>query len=152
MLGARVAYHEGSGQTSVGGHPRFAAAKRFLVEPGTSLSGCCARRSGEATIKRSIIAFAAVFIVGRLAAQEYPPGLFENSPVIPSGPPGATAPSEPPDAGAPSEEAGGSGSDDDYCASVANRTFRNLAEVKRAHARCDRPGKPLPAPNDEGDK
>ena len=33
-----------------------------------------------------------------LAAQDYPPGLFENSPVVPSGPPDATTPSQPPDA------------------------------------------------------
>ena len=26
---------------------------------------------------------------------------------------------------------------DDYCASIAGRTFRSLAEVKRAHAKCD---------------
>ena len=32
-----------------------------------------------------------------LAGQDYPPGLFERSPVVPSGPPDATAPSGPPE-------------------------------------------------------
>jgi hypothetical protein len=50
---------------------------------------------------------------------EYPSGLFENSPVIPSRPPDAARQL------------------DDYCADVARRTFRSQAEVKRAHALCD---------------
>lgn len=36
-----------------------------------------------------------------LAAQNCPPGLFENASVVPSGPPDATAPSQPPDAADP---------------------------------------------------
>jgi hypothetical protein len=63
-----------------------------------------------------------------LAAQDYPPGLFENSPVLPSGPPDAAGPFGPTDAVDPL---------DDYCDGLASRTFRSLAEVKRAHARCD---------------
>ena len=54
-----------------------------------------------APMNRSIIALAAALAAGpALAAQDdYPPGLFENSPVVPSGPPNAVAPSQPPDAG-----------------------------------------------------
>ncbi len=68
-----------------------------------------------------------------LAAQDYPPGLFENSPVVPSGPADATVPSGPPDAAFPF----GPPPDavdplDDYCAGVPFRTFRSLAEVRRA--------------------
>ncbi len=86
-----------------------------------------------------------------LAANDYPPGLFENSPVVPG--PGAAAPSEP-DAAAPSDPDDAAPSEppdavdagplepaaplDDYCASVASRTFHSLAEVRLAHARCDR--------------
>ena len=72
-----------------------------------------------------------------LAAQDYPPGLFENSPVVPSGPPDATTPSEPPDAADPFEILDPVGPLDDYCDGLASRIFRSLAEVKRAHARCD---------------
>jgi len=73
-----------------------------------------------------------------LAAQDYPPGLFENSPVVPSGPPDATAPSQPPDAAFPFEPPPDADDPlDDYCDGLASRTFRSLAEVKRAHARCD---------------
>ena len=66
----------------------------------------------------------------------YPPGLFEHSPVVPgpNDPPDSQGP--PPDAGAPPDE---NGSLDDYCASIASRTFHSLAEVKRAHAKCDNP-------------
>jgi hypothetical protein len=50
-------------------------------------------------MNRPIIALAAALAASpTLAAQDYPPGLFENSPVVPSGPPGATFPSGPPDA------------------------------------------------------
>jgi hypothetical protein len=70
-----------------------------------------------------------------LAAQDgYPPGLFEHSPVVPG-------PNDPPDSEGPPPDAGdaaqGHESLDDYCASIASRTFHSLAEVKRAHARCD---------------
>ena len=64
------------------------------------------------------------------APPEYPPGLFENSPVIGSEP----------DAPAPSIEPA-----PDDCAGIESRVFRSLAEVKAAHARCDLradPGKP----------
>ena len=73
-----------------------------------------------------------------LAAEDgYPPGLFEHSPVVPG-------PNDPPDSqGAPPADAGappdGDASLDDYCASIASRTFHSLAEVKRAHAHCDAP-------------
>jgi hypothetical protein len=113
-------------------------------------------------VKPPIIALAAALAASpALAAQDYPPGLFENSPVVPSGPPGAAVPSEspgaavpigPPDAEVPSEPADPAvplppaavGPPDDYCASVAFRTFRNLAEVRRAHARCDPPQRAAP--------
>jgi hypothetical protein len=73
-----------------------------------------------------------------LAAQDYPPRLFENSPVVPSGPPDATDPSGPPDAAFPfGPPPDADGSLDDYCAGVASRTFRSPVEVRQAHARCD---------------
>jgi len=74
-----------------------------------------------------------------LAASDYPPGLFENSPVVPSGPPIATAPSQPPDAPDPFGPPPPDAVDplDDYCAGLPFRTFRSLAEVRRAHAQCD---------------
>jgi hypothetical protein len=89
--------------------------------------------------KRSTIALAAALAASpALAAQDYPPGLFENSPIVPSGPPDSTDPSGPPDADVPF----GPPLDavdplDDYCAGVPFRTFRSLAEVRRAHAQCD---------------
>jgi hypothetical protein len=72
-----------------------------------------------------------------LAAEDgYPPGLFEHSPVVPG-------PNDPPDSQGPPADAGappdGNASLDDYCASIASRTFHSLVEVKRAHARCDAP-------------
>jgi len=98
------------------------------------------------------------------ADQDYPPGLFENSPVVPhgqqyQGPPDAGPPagdmyppdgSEPPMAGPPpgpmdpyaaeppvaAPPIAGSSMDD--CANMAFRVFNSLAEVRRAHARCDR--------------
>jgi hypothetical protein len=89
-------------------------------------------------MKRSILALAAFMAAGpALAADDgYPPGLFEHSPVVggPNDPP--------PDAAAPS---GADGSLEDYCASIASRTFHSLAEVKRAHARCDRAQEGAPA-------
>jgi len=94
---------------------------------------------------------AAALAASPLAAQDYPRGLFENSPVVPSGPPDATAPSGPPGGETPygpdAEE-----SQDDYCAGVEYRTFRSLAEVRRARARCERPRKPGQAPDDERDQ
>jgi hypothetical protein len=72
-----------------------------------------------------------------LDAQDYPPGLFENSPVVPSGPPVATAPSQLPDAADPFGPPDAVDPLDDYCDGLAFRTFRSLAEVKRAHAKCD---------------
>jgi hypothetical protein len=74
------------------------------------------------------------------AADGYPPGLFEHSPVVPgpNDPPDSQAPPQdaagPPDAGGPPD---GNGSLDDFCASIASRTFQSLAEVRRAHAQCD---------------
>src|ERR1700728_3071311 len=88
-------------------------------------------------MKSLIIALLAALAASpALAAEDgYPPGLFEHSPVVPrpSDPPDSQAP---PDAGGPPE---GNGSLDDYCASIASRTFHSLAEVKRAHAQCDAP-------------
>jgi hypothetical protein len=72
-----------------------------------------------------------------LATQDYPPGLFENSPVVPSGPPDATTPSQSSDAADPFGPPDAVDPLDDYCDGLASRTFRSLAEVKRAHARCD---------------
>ncbi len=89
-------------------------------------------------MKRSILALAAFMAAGPAFAADdgYPPGLFEHSPVVggPNDPP--------PDAAAPS---GADGSLEDYCASIASRTFHSLAEVKRAHARCDRAQEGAPA-------
>jgi hypothetical protein len=86
-------------------------------------------------MKALIPAFAAMLALSPAFAAEdgYPPGLFEHSPVVPgpNDPPGSQGA---PDAAGPSE---GNGSLDDYCASIASRTFHSLAEVKRAHARCD---------------
>jgi hypothetical protein len=95
-----------------------------------------------AAMKSFILAFVLALAASpALAAEDgYPPGLFEHSPVV--GPNGA-ADSQ----GSPAEAEGapqGSGSLDDYCASIASRTFHSLAEVKRAHARCD-PGQSAPA-------
>jgi hypothetical protein len=87
-------------------------------------------------MKTSIIVFVAALAASpALAAEDgYPPGLFEHSPVVPgpNDPPDSQGP--PPDAGGPPE---GNGSLDDYCASIASRTFHSLAEVRRAHAQCD---------------
>src|SRR5580693_3369065 len=82
-----------------------------------------------------IVLSAALAATPALAAEDgYPPGLFEHSPVVPGAndPPSSQGP--PPDAGDPPNT---NGSLDDYCASIASRTFHSLAEVKRAHARCD---------------
>jgi len=94
----------------------------------------------------SIIALAVLASSPAFASEDYPPGLFESSPVVPSGP-DAAVPSGPPDAAAPSGPAevavpfqppNAVGRTDDYCAGVAFRTFRSLVEVGLAHARCDR--------------
>jgi hypothetical protein len=87
----------------------------------------------------AIIALAAALAASpALAAQDdYPRGLFENSPVVPSGPPDATAPSEPAEAAAPFGSPNVGGPLDNDCAGLASRTFRSLAEVRQAHARCD---------------
>jgi hypothetical protein len=96
-------------------------------------------------MKSSIIAFVVALAASpALAAQDgYPPGLFEHSPVVPgpNDPPDSQGP--PPDAGGPPD---GNGSLDDYCASIASRTFHSLAEVRRAHAQCD-PGQGNPPPD-----
>jgi hypothetical protein len=94
-------------------------------------------------MKSSILAFvAALAMSSALAAQDgYPSGLFEHSPVVP-GPGDSADPSGPPDA---ADQPEGKGSLDDYCASIASRTFHSLAEVKHAHAKCDPPsGDPPP--------
>ena len=132
-----------------------------------------------------LVALCAVLGAGpALADQDYPPGLFENSPVVrpgqqyavpPSGPQDATPPSASPDLGAseapgpsmppgpsvppgPSMPAGPMGAfvppppvamapPDDYCASVAFRTFGSIEELRRAHALCDHyRGAPPPPP------
>ena len=127
-------------------------------------------------MNRSIIALALAFAACPAFADgpEYPPGLFENSPLVPSGPPHAAIPSGPPDAdvpfeppdpdapfGPPDPDAPFGPPDaaapfgppdavdpDDFCASAAFRTFRSLAEVRRAHARCDH-RRELPPPTAE---
>jgi hypothetical protein len=84
-----------------------------------------------------------------LAESDYPQGLFENSPVVPSGPLDATmpsgpptaAPSGPPDAAGPFGPPDAIGPLDDFCAGIAFRVFRSLAEVRQAHARCDPEGR-----------
>jgi hypothetical protein len=86
-------------------------------------------------MKTAVLAFVVALAAGSALAAEdgYPPGLFEHSPVV-------GGPNDPPDSQGPGPNAGGppdEGSLDDYCASVASRTFHSLSEVKRAHARCD---------------
>jgi hypothetical protein len=94
-------------------------------------------------MKSSILACVALLAASpALAADDgYPPGLFEHSPLV--GPNGAVesqgSQASPPD---------GDESRDDYCASIASRTFHSLAEVKRAHARCD-PGQESGPPPDQ---
>jgi len=89
-------------------------------------------------IAGGVLALAAALAANpALAAQDYPPGLFENSPVVPSGPPEATALSQSPDAADPFEILDAVDPLDDYCDGLVSRTFSSLAGVKRAHARCD---------------
>jgi hypothetical protein len=102
----------------------------------------------EAIVATLVLA-AALAVSPALAAQDYPPGLFENSPVVPSGPPEAAAPSQPLDAADPFGRPDAVDPLDDYCDGVAARTFRSLAEVKRAHARCDRRAAPLSPPAED---
>jgi len=109
----------------------------------------------EGPINRLIIALAAVLAFAPAAAQDYPKGLFENSPVVPSGPGGPDAAPGGGDAGPPSGDANGDWNEDDYCAGIQSRTFHSLAEVRRAHARCDRArgGEPIyPPPGEEPDQ
>ena len=103
-------------------------------------------------LNRSIIALAAALAASpAFAAQDdYPPGLFENSPVVPSGPRDATVPSEPPDAAFPFGPPNVVGPLDNDCADLYFRTFRSLAEVRRAHARCDPHGAAPLSPPAEG--
>ena len=73
---------------------------------------------------------------------EYPPGLFENSPLRQHGeePPAHPSAAMPPDAQQPDALAPDALAPDlspDECADIALRVFRSLAEVKAAHARCD---------------
>ncbi len=135
------------------------ARRDFLPGVGPDCQGV----QGARPMNRSIIALAAALTAGPAFADspEYPPGLFEHSPVVPSGPkngapsappdaapsgPPNAAPSAPPDAAVPSGprdadvpfgSPGGGGPSDDFCASVEFRTFHSLAEVRQAHARCD---------------
>jgi hypothetical protein len=98
-------------------------------------------------MNRSIIALAATLTAGPAFAEspDYPPDLFENSPVVPSGPlnvapsdpPDAPVPSGPLDADIPFGSPHGGGPSGDFCAGVEFRTFRSLAEVRQAHAGCD---------------
>jgi hypothetical protein len=87
-------------------------------------------------MKSFVLAFAAVLALSPAFAADdgYPPGLFEHSPVVPGPNDPADSQGAARDAAGPSEA---NGSLDDYCASIASRTFHSLAEVKRAHARCD---------------
>jgi hypothetical protein len=104
-------------------------------------------------IAGGVLALAAARVASPvLAAQDYPPGLFENSPVVPSGPPDSTAPSGPPDAAFPFGPAPDADDPpDDYCAGLRLRTFRSLAEVHQAHAQCDHvPGAAPVLPPAEG--
>ncbi len=104
------------------------------------------KREGARAASRPILALAAALATWpTLADSDYPPGLFENSPVV--GQPGAAAPPGPTDAdSADSLPPDSPESLDDYCASVAGRTFRSREEVRQAHARCDpaRGGAPQP--------
>ena len=125
--------------------------------PRTSPKQRTVERLNNSLIAGVILALVAALTASpALAAQDYPPDLFEKSPVIPSGPPEATVPSAPPDADVPF----GPPLDavdplDDYCDGLALRTFRSLAEVKRAHARCDhlhRAAPLSPPPEDQSDE
>jgi hypothetical protein len=99
-------------------------------------------------MKSLILVFIAVLAAYPASAAEngYPPGLFEHSPVVPGPNDSPDSQGPPPDAGGPPQAGGppdGNGSLDDFCASIASRTFHSLAEVRRAHAQCDQ-GNPSP--------
>jgi hypothetical protein len=132
----------------------------------------CAR-----VLSAAIVALGAALLASAsVADQAYPPGLFENSPVVPSGQPaGEPAPAEPSGPDGPAADAGPPGPDADmappgydapsgpyvpvapgraesyapgfdYCAGIASRTFHSVEEVRRAHARCDRAYYAAPPP------
>lgn len=86
------------------------------------------------------LTLAALLATGSALADspEYPPGLFENSPLRQHGelPPTDPSDTSPPEAEQPDALAPDLSPDD--CADIALRVFRSLAEVKAAHARCDR--------------
>jgi hypothetical protein len=86
-------------------------------------------------IAGGVLALAAALAANPVsAAQDYPLGLFENSPVAPSGPPEATVPSAPPDDDVPFEPPREAVEPlDDYCDGLASRIFRSLAEVRQPH-------------------
>ncbi len=95
------------------------------------------KREGARAAIRPLLALVAVALAAwpALAGSDYPPGLFENSPVV--GQPGAAAPPGPDAGSADSLPPESPGPLEDYCASVAGRTFRSREEVRQAHARCD---------------
>jgi hypothetical protein len=114
------------------------AASVYLRRVRCPRGGRAVKQPITALIAGGILAFVAPLAASRaLAAQDYPPGLFENSPVVPSGPPDAAVPSQPSDAAEPLGPPDAVDPLDDYCDGLASRTFRSLAEVKRAHAKCD---------------
>jgi hypothetical protein len=141
------------GNNPKGSHLLWLPASLQAVRTGMAMTRTCSRRA--LAMNRSIILVAAAMAASlAVAGPEYPPGLFENSPLVPSGPPHAASPSEPPDADVPFEppdpDAPFGSPDavapfgppdqmgpDDYCAGIAFRTFHSLAEVRRAHALCD---------------
>jgi hypothetical protein len=106
-------------------------------------------------IAGGVVALAAALAASSAhAAPDYPAGLFENSPLVASGPPHAAIPQGPPDADVPFEPPDpdapfgpldatapfgppGAVDPDDYCAGIAFRTFRSPADVRRARARCE---------------
>ena len=92
-------------------------------------------------MRTPVLALAAILAAGPALADspEYPPGLFENSPLRQHGeePPADPSEAPPPEAMSPDTiEPDEAGPDD--CADIAARVFRSLAEVRAAHARCDR--------------
>ena len=111
---------------------------RVTASEDLELRYVSADRRMRGTINCLIIALTLAAAAGpALAASEYPPGLFENSPVVPSGPPDAAGPSEPPGTDGPIGPESDAVPPDDYCAGVELRSFRTPEEVRQAHARCD---------------
>ncbi len=146
-----------------------------------------AHDQGARFLSAVLVALGATLLASAsFADQAYPPGLFENSPVVPNGQPaGQPAPAAPssPD-GPAADSAPGPDADAappgyegapmapppdydapsgpyvpfapgrpeayapplDYCAGIASRTFHNIEEVRRAHARCDRAYNAAPPP------